>query len=132
MQIWLPILSRLQRLLDESTDLFCPDTPNGLIIKSSDGWTLLLCCLQDEASPHFIALRSDTPSASISIKAFLQDGSYRLTLYGKPHPALQRVMRAVMHGLGCKRFFSNGISRRVQSPRSRAATPVRSAERLKG
>jgi hypothetical protein len=132
LQIWLPILGRLQRLLDGTTDLFCPDTPNGLIIRSSAGWTLLMCCLQDEASPHFIAVRSDTPSASINIKAFLQDGSYRLTPNEQPDPGLKRVMQAVLHGLGYKRFCSNGASRRVRSPRSQPATPARSAERLKG
>ena len=132
LQIWLPILGRLQRLLDGTTDLFCPDTPNGLIIRSSAGWTLLMCCLQDEASPHFIALRSDLPAASISIKAFLQDGIYRLTPNEQLDPGLKRVMQAVMHDLGCKRFSSDGVSRRVRSPRSQPASPSRSTQRLPG
>ena len=120
-QIWLPVLSRLQPILEQAEYLHCADTPNGLIIKGSAGWTLLLCCLPDQQAPHFILARTNSSTCASSLSAYLQDGGYRVEAHGEPDRVLNALLKSLMVCLGGRRLDHNGVSRRVGSPRRQTA-----------
>jgi len=115
--IWPPLIRLLLPVLPDLIRLECSLTPNGLILESSRGWSLSLCCLRGERLPHFISAREQQPDCSAAIKVYLNDGSYNLEKEGEPSAALMQLMRNCLHCLGANLTDTSGVSRRVSAPR---------------
>lgn len=115
--IWPPLMRLLRPVLPDLIRLECSLAPNGLILESSRGWSVSLCCLVGERLPHFISVREQCQEAPAAIKLYLKDGSYRLKKEGEPSAALMQVMRNCLHCLGASLTDASGVSRRVSAPR---------------
>lgn len=116
--IWAPIIERLSPILCDLKRLECADTPNGLIAQSPSGWVLMMCCLEGQRCPHYIAIRHTDAEHIGAIKAYLEDGRYTIKQHDEPDPLLVQVMRACVRRLGSTTDERSVIARRLKAPGS--------------
>ncbi|QVV67956.1 hypothetical protein [Synechococcus sp. LA31] len=120
--IWLPLLRRLLPALPGLTRLECAHSPNGLVLESSEGWVITLCSLEGQRLPHVIGVRRLDQGEEVSaVKAFLLEGGYGLQPNADADPVLMRVLRQCLNSLSAFHVDSDGVSRRVRSPRLQRA-----------
>lgn len=115
--IWPPLLEILRPALPGLRRVECSLTPNGLIIESSRGWGLALCCLDGEHLPHFIGARDLQADGDRGIRAYISDGGYALDGVNAENGHLARLLRRCLRCLGSKPVDTGVQSRRRRSPR---------------
>jgi hypothetical protein len=104
LRIWSPILKRLKPILAHLNRLEVQGTPNGLIATGYAGWSLAICCNEDESMPHYIGIRDRYSEDAGALRALLTDNGYVVEADGETDPVFDSVLRAIVEGLGGTRL----------------------------
>ena len=104
LRIWSPILKRWQPILAHLNRLEIQGTPNGLIATGYAGWSLAICCNEDESMPHYIGIRDRYSEDAGALRALLTDNGYVVEADGETDPVFDSVLRAIVEGLGGTRL----------------------------